>query len=66
MGSDVTMRCSKAMLDAMKLVRSGMTPYRAAKQANIALSTMYRSPLYKDWRDSRGKSGVSVKQRTDK
>ena len=54
MGSNVTARCSKAMLDAMKLVRSGMTPYQAAKKAGIALSTMYRSPLYKDWKNRQG------------
>lgn len=56
------MRHSQGLAEAMRLVRSGATPYRAAKQAGIALSTMYRSPLYKAWRDNR----PSVKQRTDK
>ena len=61
MGSNVTIRCSKAMLDAMKLVKSGMTPYQAAKKAKIALSTMYRSPLYKDWRDGQGQKQAGGK-----
>lgn len=29
-----------------------MTPYAAARHAGIALSTMYRAPLYKAWKDA--------------
>lgn len=40
-------------VEAMKLVaEQGLTPYAAAKRMNIALSTIYRSPLYKQWRDA--------------
>lgn len=61
MGRDVSkQRVSAGMVAAMKLVTTGKaTPYQAAQKAGIALSTMYRSPLYKNWRDS-------VKPRTDK
>lgn len=41
---------SADMERAMELVRGGMTPYAAAKEVRIALSTIYRSPLYKAWR----------------
>lgn len=41
---------SQRMHDAMKQVRMGVTPYRAAKNTGIALSTMYISELYKAWK----------------
>jgi hypothetical protein len=34
---------------AMRLVLTGVTPYAAAKRAQVALPTMYRSRLYKLW-----------------
>lgn len=36
----------------MALIRDGYTPYAAAKIVGIALSTVYRSKLYKEWRDA--------------
>lgn len=47
----MTGRPSAAMEKAMRLIRNGMTPYGAAKKVGIALSTMYRSALYKKHRD---------------
>ena len=44
-------RPSAALCEAMRLVRGGMTPYAAARYVGIALSTMYRSRLYREWRD---------------
>jgi hypothetical protein len=38
---------STGMTKAMRLVIAGVTPYMAAKRASVALSTMYRSRLYK-------------------
>jgi hypothetical protein len=38
---------------AMALVRDGMKPVAAAKQVGIALSTMYRSKLYKEWKNEK-------------
>lgn len=38
---------------AMELVREGKTPYQAAKQVGIALSTIYRSVLYKEWKNAK-------------
>lgn len=44
-------RPSTEVQQAMDAVRTkGITPYAAAKEAGIALSTMYRSPLYKAWK----------------
>jgi hypothetical protein len=37
----------------MALVRDGLTPYAAAKQVGIALSTIYRSKLYKEWKNEK-------------
>lgn len=34
---------------AMDLVREGITPYAAAKQMKLHISTIYRSQLYKAW-----------------
>ncbi len=44
-------RPSAAMVEAMKLVLAGVTPYMAAKRVQISLSTMYRNQMYKNWRD---------------
>lgn len=41
---------SYEMVKAMELVKQGMTPYAAAKQLGLDLSTMYRSRLYKDYK----------------
>lgn len=42
---------SAALVEAMKAVKAGTaTPYAAALANNIALSTMYRSALYRQWR----------------
>lgn len=42
---------SAALIKAMAQVKSGKaTPYAAAKANNIAVSTMYRSALYKKWK----------------
>jgi hypothetical protein len=35
----------------MELVIQGVTPYAAAQRAGIKHNTMYRSRLYKLWRD---------------
>lgn len=35
---------------AMELVKAGYSPYAAAMEAGIALSTIYRSVLYKEWK----------------
>lgn len=40
-------RASAATLKAMDYVRAGMSGYAAARQAGIALSTLYRSSLWK-------------------
>lgn len=42
---------SAAMMDAMRLVIAGVTPYRAAQRMQIQLSTMYKSRLYKLWKE---------------
>lgn len=45
---------SEAVKQAMQEVMAGTaTPYAAAKAHNIALSTMYRSSLYKAWKAER-------------
>jgi len=44
-------RPSKRVERAMKLVRRGWSPYRAANHVDISLSTIYRSKLYIAWRD---------------
>jgi predicted DNA-binding protein (UPF0251 family) len=44
-------------VEAMKLVaEEGMTPYAAARRMNIALSTIYRSPLYKAYKAEQAKN----------
>lgn len=44
---------SDKTVKAIALLRDGYSPYAAAKSAGIALSTMYRSKLYKAWRNDR-------------
>lgn len=43
-------RTSSETVKAMELVKGGMSPYEAAKTVKIALSTIYRSALYKAWK----------------
>lgn len=41
---------SASMVHAMRLILdASLTPYKAAKMANVSTSTMYRSRLYKLW-----------------
>jgi hypothetical protein len=40
------------MLLVMALIRDGYTPYEAAGLVGVALSTVYRSRLYREWRDA--------------
>lgn len=43
---------SEAVKQAMQEVMAGTaTPYAAAKANNIALSTIYRSSLYRKWKE---------------
>lgn len=42
---------SKEMHEVMRLIHAGETPYRAAERVGIATATVYRSRLYKAWRD---------------
>lgn len=44
-------RASEAFTEAMAMVLSGESPYKAAIRAGIALSSMYRNQLYRAWRD---------------
>lgn len=46
----MTGKPSADMVRVMELIRTGMTPYAAAKTVGVALSTVYRSPLYKEWK----------------
>lgn len=41
---------SPQMIAAMRHVLAGMTPYAAAKHMGVALTTMYKSRLYKLWK----------------
>lgn len=43
-------RPSQALAEAMRLIKLGETPCTAARRAGIALSTMYRSNAYKQWK----------------
>lgn len=46
-------RPSARLVEAMKLLLASnghMTPYACAKRAQIALNTMYRASLYKQWK----------------
>lgn len=42
-------RTSAETVEAMKHVRAGMSGYAAAKTVGIALSTLYRSTLWKQY-----------------
>jgi transposase len=42
-------RTSAEMIKAMQFVRAGMSGYAAAKHVGIALSTLYRSALWKQY-----------------
>jgi len=45
-------QASGRLIEAMKLViNAKMTPYAAANRAQISLTTMYKSAIYKMWRD---------------
>jgi hypothetical protein len=55
MGRMMAGRSSAAMIQAMRyIIEASMTPYAAAKRAQIDLRTMYRSRLYKLWRAGHG------------
>lgn len=54
---------SEKTLQAMALVRSGaLTPYQAAKQVGLALSTMYRSSLYREWSASQASAQAPARR----
>ena len=40
-------RTSPEVIEAIRLIHTGMSAYAAAKTVGIALSTIYRSALYK-------------------
>lgn len=62
----MTGRTSARMVKAMKLLMdAGLTPYAAAQRAQIDLSTMYKSQLYKRWRDSGGDKAVLAQIRKE-
>jgi hypothetical protein len=46
---------SKATFYAMELVKRGVIPAHAALEAGIHCDTLYKSKLYKEWKDSNGK-----------
>jgi hypothetical protein len=37
---------------AMERVKAGMTPYASARLEGMAMSTLYRSRLYREWKHS--------------
>jgi hypothetical protein len=45
----------RKVIRAMALVRAGMVPRAAASKVGIAFSTMYRSRLYKEWKNEKRK-----------
>lgn len=48
-------RIAARTVEALKLhINGGLSAYAAAKRAQIELSTMYRCPLYKRFRDCGG------------
>lgn len=50
---------SEAVKLAMQEVEAGTaTPYAAAKAHNIALSTIYRSSLYRKWKEEQEKQAA--------
>lgn len=42
-------RPSARLVEAMKMVLAGTTPYKAAQRMQIANTTMYKSRIYKMW-----------------
>lgn len=46
-------RVSAAMIDAMKMVKAGVTPYAAAKRTGLVPGSIYRSRLYKLFKDGK-------------
>lgn len=51
---------SADMLEAMKLIKKGVTGIDAARQTGMHPTSIYRSPLYKAWRaDQAQKSSAS-------
>jgi transposase len=46
-------KTSPQVIEAVEMVRNGMSAYAAAKHVGIALSTIYRSALYKAFRDEK-------------
>lgn len=50
-------RPSAATIRAVQLIKGGWTAYRAAKHVGIALSTIYRSALYKALKKKRRVGG---------
>jgi hypothetical protein len=53
----VSGRTSAALAHAMQQVYTGVIPRRAALQAGIAVSTMYRAAAYKAWKKNQKGSG---------
>lgn len=49
---------SKAFFDAMRLIVTGETAYKAARRTGLNLSTIYRSPIYKAFRDNQPNSHI--------
>lgn len=41
-------RTSHAVVQAIDLIKSGMSAYAAAKTVGIAISTIYRSAMYRE------------------
>ena len=63
MGANV----SHAVIQAMEEVKAGTkTPYAAAKDASIALSTIYRSRLYKEWKAAEDAKAALARKRKRK
>lgn len=53
---------SAALVAAMQDVAEGrLSPYAAAKAHHIALSTIYRSALYQQWRDGQQQQPTTKK-----
>lgn len=59
-------RIAAKTIEALKLlINAGMTPYAAAHRAGINLSTMYRCPIYRRYRDSGGNPAVLAELRKE-
>lgn len=48
----MTAKTSAEMIEALRLVKSGMTGREAAKQAGVREESLYRRPEYKAWREA--------------